>query len=122
RTPWAPISENGLKTSAAYSREAEQASVIAMWREILDMTVGAESELTATPAAAARAQTPYEVQAEPASVTTFDESKVDITEHQLPKPFGTLCSLDQDNLLRYALARSYCRGKTVLDAAMGCGY
>ena len=55
-------------------------------------------------------------------MSDFDESKWDHTEHLLPQPYGTLCSLHQAHLQRYAFARWYCQDSVVLDAAVGCGY
>jgi ubiquinone/menaquinone biosynthesis C-methylase UbiE len=56
------------------------------------------------------------------ALSTFDENKWDHEEHLLPRPYGTLCSLNQDHLQRYAFAKWFCQGSDVLDAAMGCGY
>lgn len=52
----------------------------------------------------------------------FDLSLVDEAEHLIPRPFGTLQSLNLDHLYRYAFAKGLCYGADVLDAAMGCGY
>jgi SAM-dependent methyltransferase len=52
----------------------------------------------------------------------FDLSQVDEAEHLIPRPFGTLQTLNLDHLHRYALAKSFCYNANVLDAAMGCGY
>jgi ubiquinone/menaquinone biosynthesis C-methylase UbiE len=56
------------------------------------------------------------------STLGFDLSKVDENEHLIPRPYGTLQSLNLDHLHRYALAKGYCYNADVLDAAMGCGY
>jgi ubiquinone/menaquinone biosynthesis C-methylase UbiE len=55
-------------------------------------------------------------------LTGFDLNKVDEDEHLIPRPYGTLQSLNLDHLFRYAFAKSHCYGADVLDAAMGCGY
>lgn len=52
----------------------------------------------------------------------FDLSLVDENEHLIPRPYGTLQSLNLDHLYRYAYAKGLCFGADVLDAAMGCGY
>lgn len=52
----------------------------------------------------------------------FDFSKVDENEHLIPRPYGTLQTLNLDHLHRYAFAKGYCFNADVLDAAMGCGY
>ena len=52
----------------------------------------------------------------------FDLSLVDENEHLIPRPYGTLQSLNLDHLYRYAFAKGLCFGADVLDAAMGCGY
>jgi len=52
----------------------------------------------------------------------FDLSQVDEAEHLIPRPFGTLQTLNLDHLYRYAFAKSFCYNANVLDAAMGCGY
>ena len=56
------------------------------------------------------------------SIEKFDIDKVDEAEHLIPRPYGTLQSLNLDHLFRYAFAKSHCYGADVLDAAMGCGY
>lgn len=53
---------------------------------------------------------------------SFDISKVDENEHLVPRPYGTLQTLNLDHLHRYAFAKGYCYNADVLDAAMGCGY
>ncbi len=52
----------------------------------------------------------------------FDLSLVDEAEHLIPRPYGTLQTLNLDHLFRYAFAKAHCYGADVLDAAMGCGY
>lgn len=52
----------------------------------------------------------------------FDLSKVDENEHLIPRPYGTLQTLNLDHLHRYAFAKGFCYNANVLDAAMGCGY
>jgi len=52
----------------------------------------------------------------------FDLTKVDEAEHLIPRPYGTLQTLNLDHLFRYAFAKAYCYNSVVLDAAMGCGY
>lgn len=52
----------------------------------------------------------------------FDLSKVDELEHLIPRPYGTLQTLNLDHLHRYAFAKGFCYNADVLDAAMGCGY
>jgi ubiquinone/menaquinone biosynthesis C-methylase UbiE len=52
----------------------------------------------------------------------FDFSKVDENEHLIPRPYGTLQTLNLDHLHRYAFAKAFCYNTRVLDAAMGCGY
>jgi len=52
----------------------------------------------------------------------FDFNKVDEEEHLIPRPYGTLQTLNLDHLHRYAFAKSFCFNANVLDAAMGCGY
>jgi ubiquinone/menaquinone biosynthesis C-methylase UbiE len=52
----------------------------------------------------------------------FDITQVDENEHLIPRPFGTLQTLNLDHLYRYAFAKGFCYGAVVLDAAMGCGY
>lgn len=52
----------------------------------------------------------------------FDFSKVDENEHLIPRPYGTLQTLNLDHLHRYAFAKAFCNNARVLDAAMGCGY
>lgn len=47
---------------------------------------------------------------------------VDEAEHLIPRPYGTLQTLNLDHLYRYAYAKGYCYNADVLDAAMGCGY
>lgn len=58
----------------------------------------------------------------PLEAAKFDLSKVDENEHLIPRPYGTLQSLNLDHLYRYAFAKGHCYGADVLDAAMGCGY
>jgi ubiquinone/menaquinone biosynthesis C-methylase UbiE len=53
---------------------------------------------------------------------SFDLKLVDEAEHLIPRPVGTLQSLNLDHLHRYAFAKSFCYNANVLDAAMGCGY
>lgn len=55
-------------------------------------------------------------------VPAFDLSKVDEAEHLIPRPYGTLQTLNLDHLYRYAFAKAHCYNADVLDAAMGCGY
>jgi ubiquinone/menaquinone biosynthesis C-methylase UbiE len=57
-----------------------------------------------------------------ASAKLFDLNLVDEAEHLIPRPIGTLQSLNLDHLYRYAFAKSFCYNADVLDAAMGCGY
>ena len=52
----------------------------------------------------------------------FNLDLVDENEHLIPRPFGTLQTLNLDHLYRYAFAKGYCYNVDVLDAAMGCGY
>lgn len=61
---------------------------------------------------------------ETSTVTTpkFRIDLVDEAEHLIPRPFGTLQTLNLDHLYRYAYAKGYCYNADVLDAAMGCGY
>lgn len=54
--------------------------------------------------------------------TAFDMRLVDENEHLIPRPIGTLQTLNLDHLHRYAFAKSFCYNADVLDAAMGCGY
>lgn len=56
------------------------------------------------------------------SEQTFNFNEVDENEHLVPRPFGTLQTLNIDHLHRYAFAKSFCHNALVLDAAMGCGY
>ncbi len=56
------------------------------------------------------------------AIPAFDLSRVDEDEHLIPRPFGTLQSLNLDHLYRYAFAKGFCYNAEVLDAAMGCGY
>jgi ubiquinone/menaquinone biosynthesis C-methylase UbiE len=58
----------------------------------------------------------------PLEAKKFDLSQVDEAEHLIPRPYGTLQSLNLDHLYRYAFAKGHCYGAEVLDAAMGCGY
>lgn len=58
----------------------------------------------------------------PESGPVFDMALVDEAEHLIPRPYGTLQTLNLDHLHRYALAKSFCYNANVLDAAMGCGY
>ncbi len=60
--------------------------------------------------------------AKSAQPQAFDFSQVDEDEHLIPRPYGTLQSLNLDHLHRYAFAKSFCYNANVLDAAMGCGY
>jgi len=60
--------------------------------------------------------------APPAAARRFDLSLVDENEHLIPRPYGTLQTLNLDHLHRYAFAKSFCYNADVLDAAMGCGY
>lgn len=52
----------------------------------------------------------------------FKLELVDENEHLIPRPYGTLQTLNLDHLYRYAYAKGYCYNADVLDAAMGCGY
>lgn len=52
----------------------------------------------------------------------FDLQLVDENEHLIPRPYGTLQTLNLDHLHRYAFAKGYCYNARVPDAAMGCGY
>jgi ubiquinone/menaquinone biosynthesis C-methylase UbiE len=54
--------------------------------------------------------------------TKFKLELVDENEHLIPRPYGTLQTLNLDHLYRYAYAKGYCYNADVLDAAMGCGY
>lgn len=69
-------------------------------------------------------ETAHEVPAmnAPLEARRFDLSLVDEAEHLIPRPFGTLQTLNLDHLYRYAFAKGLCYGADVLDAAMGCGY
>ncbi len=58
----------------------------------------------------------------PLEARRFDLGLVDENEHLIPRPYGTLQSLNLDHLYRYAFAKGHCYGADVLDAAMGCGY
>ena len=58
----------------------------------------------------------------PLEAAKFNLSLVDENEHLIPRPYGTLQSLNLDHLYRYAFAKGLCYGADVLDAAMGCGY
>lgn len=58
----------------------------------------------------------------PLEARRFDLSLVDENEHLIPRPYGTLQTLNLDHLYRYAFAKGHCYGADVLDAAMGCGY
>ncbi|MGA1316260.1 MAG: methyltransferase domain-containing protein [Rubrivivax sp.] len=52
----------------------------------------------------------------------FNLAEVDENEHLIPRPYGTLQTLNLDHLYRYAFAKGFCFKADVLDAAMGCGY
>ena len=58
----------------------------------------------------------------PLEARQFNLADVDENEHLIPRPYGTLQSLNLDHLYRYAFAKGLCYGADVLDAAMGCGY
>ena len=58
----------------------------------------------------------------PLEARQFNLSLVDENEHLIPRPYGTLQTLNLDHLYRYAFAKGHCYGADVLDAAMGCGY
>ncbi len=58
----------------------------------------------------------------PLEARKFNLSEVDEAEHLIPRPYGTLQTLNLDHLYRYAFAKGLCYGADVLDAAMGCGY
>jgi len=58
----------------------------------------------------------------PLEARKFNLSEVDEAEHLIPRPYGTLQTLNLDHLYRYAFAKGFCYGADVLDAAMGCGY
>lgn len=58
----------------------------------------------------------------PLEARRFDLGLVDENEHLIPRPYGTLQTLNLDHLYRYAFAKGLCFGADVLDAAMGCGY
>jgi ubiquinone/menaquinone biosynthesis C-methylase UbiE len=58
----------------------------------------------------------------PLEAGKFNLGLVDENEHLIPRPYGTLQSLNLDHLYRYAFAKGLCYGADVLDAAMGCGY
>jgi len=58
----------------------------------------------------------------PLEAQRFDLGLVDENEHLIPRPYGTLQTLNLDHLYRYAFAKGFCYGADVLDAAMGCGY
>lgn len=58
----------------------------------------------------------------PLEARQFDLAAVDEAEHLIPRPYGTLQTLNLDHLYRYAFAKGFCYGADVLDAAMGCGY
>ncbi len=58
----------------------------------------------------------------PLEARKFDLSQVDENEHLIPRPYGTLQTLNLDHLYRYAFAKGFCYNADVLDAAMGCGY
>lgn len=58
----------------------------------------------------------------PLEAAKFNLALVDENEHLIPRPYGTLQSLNLDHLYRYAFAKGLCFGADVLDAAMGCGY
>lgn len=58
----------------------------------------------------------------PLEARQFNLAEVDENEHLIPRPYGTLQSLNLDHLYRYAFAKGLCYGADVLDAAMGCGY
>ncbi len=58
----------------------------------------------------------------PLEASKFDLGLVDENEHLIPRPYGTLQTLNLDHLYRYAFAKGHCYGADVLDAAMGCGY
>jgi asparagine synthase (glutamine-hydrolysing) len=63
-----------------------------------------------------------DMSAQTEQATAFDFDKVDENEHLIPRPYGTLQTLNLDHLHRYAFAKSFCYNANVLDAAMGCGY
>ena len=52
----------------------------------------------------------------PDYMPTFDLSKVDENEHLIPRPYGTLQTLNLDHLHRYAFAKGFCYNANVLDA------
>ena len=58
----------------------------------------------------------------PLEARKFNLAEVDENEHLIPRPYGTLQSLNLDHLYRYAFAKGFCYNADVLDAAMGCGY
>ena len=58
----------------------------------------------------------------PLEARQFNLAEVDENEHLIPRPYGTLQTLNLDHLYRYAFAKGLCYGADVLDAAMGCGY
>jgi ubiquinone/menaquinone biosynthesis C-methylase UbiE len=58
----------------------------------------------------------------PLEARQFNLAEVDENEHLIPRPYGTLQSLNLDHLYRYAFAKGFCFNADVLDAAMGCGY
>ena len=76
------------------------------------------SSMAATPAAHQKGQ-PVNP---PVEIRKFNLAEVDENEHLIPRPYGTLQSLNLDHLYRYAFAKGFCYNADVLDAAMGCGY
>ena len=58
----------------------------------------------------------------PTTTRRFNLAEVDENEHLIPRPYGTLQTLNLDHLYRYAFAKGFCYNADVLDAAMGCGY
>ncbi len=58
----------------------------------------------------------------PLEARKFELAEVDENEHLIPRPYGTLQTLNLDHLYRYAFAKGFCYNADVLDAAMGCGY
>lgn len=58
----------------------------------------------------------------PLEARQFNLAEVDENEHLIPRPYGTLQTLNLDHLYRYAFAKGFCYNADVLDAAMGCGY
>ena len=58
----------------------------------------------------------------PLEASKFNLALVDENEHLIPRPYGTLQTLNLDHLYRYAFAKGFCYNADVLDAAMGAGY